>query len=211
MEIPTTEVDICNLALDRLGQDSISSIESPVTKAEAICARHYPTTIREMLRRYVFNFSKKYAVLTADATKTPAHGYSTAYKLPNDHVRLLAIGDVAINADTPPELYDLSEGYIFTDYGDSTGLKIQYVYADPPISIWDSLFTRLAVLHLAANMAYKFSLKNSLIKEIRDDASDVALSAAAICGQEKPPRRVERSRARDARRTGGWSRDPRYY
>jgi hypothetical protein len=211
MGVPTTEVDICNLALDRLGQRAIASIETPTTEIEEVCARHYPAAVRELLRRFIFNFSKKYAVLTKSATKTPAFGYTSAYQLPNDFVRLLALGDIAINDDTPAGLYDMSEGHIFTDAADAAGLKISYVYDDPAISTWDPLFVRLVTLHLAANMAYKFTLKNSLIDKIRQDADDLAVTAAAVAGQEKPPRRIERSKIVTARRMGSTGSDPRYY
>ena len=197
---PTTAVHICNLALDRLGQRAISSIDTPTTDTEVICARHYPATRREMLRRYIFNFSKKYATLTASTTKTPAFGFSYAYPLPNDHVRLLALGDVTINDDLEPGLYDISEGYIFTNAADGGTLNIQYIYDAKDVTKFDALFVRLLALHLASNIAYKFTKLNSLIREIRDDASDVALAAAAISGQEKPPRRIERSRIIAARR-----------
>lgn len=206
MAIVTTAVGVCNLALDRLGQRSISSITSPTTEVEEICARHWDSTRLEMLRRYVFNFSKKLTLLTATTgvgLKTPAFGFTSSYALPNDFVRLLAIGDITINDDAPSALYELSEGYIFTDVADAGSLKLTYVYdASDIISKWDPLFMRLCVLHLAANMAYKFALKNSLITAIRDDAQDVALAAAAVAGQEKPPRRKERSKLLSARIQG---------
>jgi len=203
MAVATTAVDICNLALDRLGQRSISSITAPTTEAEEICARHWDATRLEVLRRYVFNFSKKYVELSVSGSKFPAFGYTSAYALPNDFVRLLALGDTTINDDTPAGLYDLSEGYIFTDVTDADVLKMLYVYdAKDIIAKWDGLFVRLLVLHLAANMAYKFSVKNSLITAIREDAADAALAAAAVAGQEKPPRRIQRSKFRSVRNGG---------
>jgi len=203
MAAPTTAVDVCNLALDRCGQRSISSITAPTTEVEEICARQYDSTLLEILRRYVFNFAKKYALLTVSGSKTPAFGYTSAYALPNDFVRLLTLGDITINDDVEPGLYDLSEGYIFTDVASAGSLKMTYVHtASTIISKWDPLFVRLLVLHLAGNIAFKLSLKNSLIQAIRDDAADVALSAAAVAGQEKPPRRIERSRMITARNRG---------
>lgn len=202
--IPTTPVHICNLALDRLGQRSIASIETPTTEVESICARHYPSTRRELLRRFVFQFPKKFAVLTASATKTPAFGFTKAYPLPNDYIRLLALGDITINDDLDHSLYEISEGYIFTDSGDDTGsLNIHYIYDAKDVTKFDPMFVRLLVLHLAANMAYKFTLKNSMVREVRDDAADAALAATAVAGQEKRPRRIERSRIVARRRSLG--------
>lgn len=207
MARPTSAIHICNLALDRLGQREIASIDTPTNANEEICARHYDQTRREALRRYIFNFAKKYAVLTVSATKTPAHGYTYAYALPNDFIRLLVLGDIVVGADIPPGLFDLSEGYLFTDYGDGGSVNITYVYDAVTVSAFDPLFIRLLELMLAAAMAYKFTLKNSLVQAIRDDLADVALSAAAVAGQEKPPRRIQRSNIRDARRFGYRNRD----
>jgi hypothetical protein len=67
------------------------------------------------------------------------------------------------------------------------------------------------VLTLAENMAPAITQKPSVRREIRDEREDIALAAAAINGQEKRPRRIEYSKARNVRRTGIRSRDPRYY
>src|SRR3990167_822664 len=204
MAAPTSNIHICNLALDRIGVAPITSIETPTTTTEDICARHYDSTRREMLRRFIFNFAKKYAILTADPLKTPAFGFGTAYALPNDFIRLMAIGDVTLNADTPSSLFDVAEGYIFTDSGDGEDgdVNMQYVFDAQNVSKYDPLFVRLLTLQLAANMAYKFTLKPSLISGIREELADIALAAAAVAGQEKPPRRIQRSKFRDARRQG---------
>lgn len=210
MATPTTDVHIANLALDRLGIAAITSVATPTTTTEDIVARHFQATRRELLRKYIFNFAKKYAVLTEDTLVTPAFGYGTAFALPNDFIRLLALGDVTINNDIPAHLFDLSNGYIYTDSADDGDLNIQYVFDNITVTKYDPLFVRLFALQLAANMAYKFTLKPSLIQGILSELTDVANAAAAVCGQEKPPRRIQRSRLRDVRRAGGTTRDLRY-
>jgi hypothetical protein len=213
MAVPTSPIHICNLALDRIGQRAITSIDSPTTPEEDVCARHYDVTRRELLRRFIFNFSKKYRVLTADSTKTPAFGYDTAYLLPADFIRLMALGDVTIDGDTPANLYDVAEGYIFTDSGDAEdgGLNMLYVCDFTTVAKFDALFVKLFALQLAADMAYRFTLKPSLVQGVLAELSDVALAAAAVAGQEKPPRRIERSKWRGVRQRGNIAfRDNRY-
>ncbi len=204
----TTETQICNLALARLGQKPISSIEAPVTWAEDLCALHYPMTRQSLFRAYVFNFTKKYAQLTVDATETPAFGYSNAFALPNDFIRLLALGDVTVNGDTPSSLYDVVNGFIYTDQTDDTDtVNIQYVHDNRTVSRWDALFKKLIRLELAKDMAFAFTLRAKAILELDAELENVRLAAAAVAGQEKPPRRIERSRWRDNRRMGGSFRD----
>lgn len=209
MAAPTSAVHICNLALDRLGQGPIASITVPTTPAEDRCALHYDQTRREVLRDFIFNFAKKLVVLTEDTSKTPAHGFGTAYRLPNDCLKLLAIGDVSINDDTPAGLYELSEGYIFTDAGDDDGLKLTYSYDCTTITKYDSLFIKLFKLQLAANMAVGFTLKPSLLTGLYAELEAVSQAAASAAGQEKPPRHKTKSKW-VAARTRGRSRDLRY-
>ena len=210
MAAPTSNIDIANLALDRIGQAAITSVDTPTTPTEDVIARHYDATRREVLRAFVFNFAKKYATLTASGTETPAFGFGTAYAVPNDFIRLLGIGDVTLNADIPGMQYDVVNGFLYTDAGSSAGLNIYYTFDNTTVSKYDPLFVRLFTLQLAANLAYKFTLKPSLIAGILQELQDVALKAAAAAGQEKPPRRIQRSRLRDVRRSSGTYRDNRY-
>jgi hypothetical protein len=210
---PTTEVDICNLALARLGQDPITSIESPTTKAEDTCALHYPMTRRALLRGpRVYNFAKKYAQITVDATVTPAFGFANAYRLPIDFLRLLALGDVTVNGDVPAQLFDIVGLHIFTNQQDDDDtVNIYYIKDETVVALWDAIFVKLIRLELAKDMAYAFTLKPSLIKQLDEELYDVRLEAGAVAGQEKPPRRIQRSRFRDNRRMGGSFRDPTRY
>lgn len=208
---PTSEIDIVNLALLRLGQKVAASIESPTTSEEDVAALHYPTTRRALLRSYTFNFSKKYAQLTVSGTITPAFGYESAFELPNDFIRLLALGDVTINADTPSQLYDISGKHIFTDQEDEADtINIHYIKDETSVSIWDALFVKLMYLELAKDMAYAFTVKPSRESQLEKDLVNIRLQAAAVNGQEKPPRRLERSRLL-ARRMGGGGRDTTRY
>lgn len=199
--IPTTDVHICNLALDKLGQDEIASINPPSSQTEIICARHYDQVRRKVLRKYIFNFSKKYITLTKSATKTPAFGYSSAYALPTDFVRLLTLGDTTIGADTPPGLYELSEGYIFTDSASTVGgtLNLSYIFDSKNVATYDSLFVDVFVLELASDMAVKITVKPSIMAALDRKLEDAQMAAAAVAGQEKPPRRIQNSRILSAR------------
>jgi len=206
---PASAVDICNLALDRLGQRSISAtaLTAPANEIENICARHYDATRRELLRRYIFNFARKYDILEESTDVSPAFGYDSAFYTPADCLRVLVVGNMVDGGQLRGRQYDIVEHYIYTSHDDAGDLSVEYVFNAQNVEEFDPLFIRLLVLHLAANMAYKFTLKNSIIKEIREDAADVALAAAAVSGQERPPRRVETSKLKDARRFGFKTRD----
>lgn len=206
---PGSEVEICNLALSRLGQKFINDIEAPSNFLEDLCARHYPMTRRRLLRGpRVYNFAKKYLQVTKSGSEVPAYGFAQAYQLPNDFLRLLALGEHVINNDTPPGLYDIVNGFIYTDRTiKADTINLYYIFDETRVAKWDAIFVNLARLELAKDMAYAFTLKQSLIKGLDQELRDVRLEAGAVSGQEKPPRRIQRSRWRDSRIEGNRLRD----
>ena len=114
---PATEVEMANLALARLGgRRAISSLESPTTDLEELVASHFALTRRRLLRGpRVYNFAKKYAQLTVDATEVPDFGYESAFLLPNDFLRLLTIGEITEGDPQLPDLFDVVRKWIYTD------------------------------------------------------------------------------------------------
>lgn len=206
---PTTEVEICNLALARLGQTVfIESLDDPEGKSEDLCALHYPMTRRRLLRGpRVYNFAKKLGVLPLSALVVPPFGFSAAYKLPNDYLRLLTAGEIPVNGPVPPDSYDIVDGHVYTDSGNGATLNLYYIFDQTVVAKWDAIFVNLARLELAKDMAYAFTLKQSLITGLDEELKDVRLEAGAVAGQEKPPVRISRSRWLDGRRLGGLSRD----
>lgn len=209
---PTVAVDICNLALARLGQPRITSIEAPTGHSEDVCAIHYPMTRRRLLRGpRVFNFAKKYAQLTKSGSVVPTFGFAAAFPLPNDFLRLLTLGDITIGDPTMAELFDVVGNHIYTSEEDSTDtLNIYYIFDETSVSKWDAIFVNLMRLELAMDMAYAFTLKPSLVKSLNEELRDVRLEAGAVAGQEKPPIRITRSKWRDNRRLGSTRDTTRY-
>lgn len=203
---PASPVDICNLALDRLGQGSIASILAPTKPEEDICARWYDQTRRELLREYIFNFARKPATLTANADAPTHPDFSTGYNLPNDLIRLLTIGD-RVTGTTPTKSFTISDGILYDD--DNTdpavaGLQIEYIYDAVTVAKFDSLFIKVLTLQLADNMSGKFKgVSAKALEKLSMDLKEAHLKASAVSGQEKPPARIQRSRLRDVRRTGG--------
>ena len=208
---PTTAVDICNLALFRLGQtEEITDISDPEGKAAILCARHYPVTRRRLLRGpRIYNFAKEYAQITVDATVTPAFGFGSAYRLPNDCLRVLTLGDIDDNDPRLQSLYAIRARHIYTDETDEDDtLNLSYIKDVTTVALWDASFVDLIRLELAKDMAPGFTLKPSFVKDLNEELRDLRLEAGAISGQENPPRKISRSRSLAARRLGGRSSDP---
>jgi hypothetical protein len=209
MAAPATPVDICNLALDKLGQREISAtgLTSPVTEIEKVCARHYDQARRKVLRKYIFNFARKLDILEESTDVSPAYGYSAAFYVPTDSLKILVVGDATIGGNLRGLQYEIAENYLYTSYDDDGDLSVEYVYNAQDVAEFDPLFIDVLVTELASSMAYKFTLKPSIAKLLKEDLLDAQMAAAAAAGQERPPRRIQTSRLKDARRHGYYSRD----
>lgn len=95
----SSEVDLCNLALARLGDDaSVSSINPPDQSAQAShCARFYPIARDTMLEMHTWGFATKRAVLSQISNPTTEWAY--CYAAPSDMLNLLAVLDSSATDD----------------------------------------------------------------------------------------------------------------
>lgn len=199
MAAPTAAVDICNLALDLLKQDSITSITPPTGGVDVVCARWYDHARRATLRKHPWNFAITRATLAANAT-APAFGYAAAFDLPNDFVRLISIGDDYL--DDIRRKYQLEDGQLL--YSDSeTEVNIRYVYDVTLVSQFDQLFVDVLAAELALRMAYKITGSHESEEALKEHLKTIAPEAYAIDGQERPPQRIQQSKFINRRRGSG--------
>lgn len=208
MAKPTAPIDICKLAMDHLGEDTsgIVSIEAPTSTNEELLQRHYDQERRAALRQYVWNFAKKRALLSRIGT--PAFDFADQYQLPNDCLRVVSIGETELS---PIQNYDIQGRTILVDNSGATSLKLRYIYDSENVPEWDPLFIQYFSLTLALAVGYKGKQKKSIIDAITTKLVQVEGKAVQVDGQERVPRRIERSPALDARRYGAKSYDQRYY
>lgn len=187
-------VAICNLALDHLNQDEITSIDPPTSDREVVCARWYDNVRRATLRSHVWNFAKARVELAANSI-APAFGYSTAYDFPADFIRFLFIGDDSVSDYR--QRYEIEGKQILIN--DSDGITIGYIKSVTDVNQFDALFVDLFAIKLALRIAYKFTVKNTVVDRVKDLMIDIEYEAKGVDGQERPPKRIERSKFRNAR------------
>ena len=94
-----SQIDICNLALGRIGQQAnVSSITpSDGSAAADFCASWYPIARDAMLEMHAWGFSTKRVNLAVLDGQAP-DGWQFAYAFPTDAIK---IWDVKLPADTP--------------------------------------------------------------------------------------------------------------
>lgn len=200
MGLPASEVDICNMALDFIGQPPIASISPPSTTTEILVARHYDDARQAVLRKYVWNFAKKRS--TCSRTGAAAFDFPDKYQLPNDFVRLLSVqGDREIEQSTD---FDIEGRELLIDASGAASIKIRYIRDVTDVTLWDAGFRRLVALTLALDLAYQITKKKAVVEQIDALLRLELPDAVSVDGQEVPPRKIQRSKYITARRiTGG--------
>ena len=199
-------VDICNMAMDHLNQKAdIANIETPETDNEVLCARHYNSVLEYVLRNYVWNFAKGRKVIPRDELNTPVFDYTDAYKLPNDFLRLVSFNthDSLVGLD-----FDLTGTHLFLNNDGASSVNLRYIKRVDDVKAFDSGFVQLFSLYLALNLAFKKTAKQTLIDRLEKRIELAEAKIVSIDGQERPPKRIQRSRYNRAHNmvdTGGAS------
>lgn len=128
----SSDVEIANLALTKLGQTPINSFTDNTTRAAAI-NRSYAMFRDKLLRVFKWNFNRAYAKL-AVSTTAPLFEYPYAYQLPTDCLRL---DNVSIGV---PSTTTASNGY--------TGIGM------PGLNLADFSFDRSQDYRVVGKMIY---------------------------------------------------------
>ena len=122
----TTSVSICNEALSMIGAKTIQSFDDNTENARR-CAAIYDSSRKALLRMHPWSFAKKRMQLAPVATH-PSFGYSHAFPLPSDFVRVIDTGQVN---------YEIEGRYILAN---TNLINLVYVADNDNEQTWDSLF-----------------------------------------------------------------------
>jgi hypothetical protein len=189
-----TPVQICNLALARVGDDGSQITALPETassnysKEANLCAKFYKVSLLEVLRMHTWNCAKKRAKLARLSTD-PSFGFACQYALPVDCARPLQLNSTS---DTERSIrYNVEwvvEGRsILTSIEDAWLL---YISNMSDLTNADSLFVKVLYMTLAAKLAYPLTenrvLTNDLIQELEQVVLPDARRVNSFEGREAP-------------------------
>ena len=157
-------ITICNLALAKLGEQSIASLTDGSLEAR-FCSLYYPVVKQELLLSNSWNFATKLVKLNQLAD-CPLFGWSYAYQLPTDYGRM-----AAFNQDNEVSMlhdYEIQGQVLLTNQPDA---ELAYV----SISIAENFFTPIFTNALATKLAIELckpisgstELKSHLEQELR--------------------------------------------
>ncbi len=138
------------------------------------------------------------AYTSAGAITPFSFGYSDTYDMPSDYLKLHYIGNDSV--DDYKRKYEIQGTQILINNSGATTLNLGYIKNETDVTKFDPLFVILFAAELANNMAYKWTLKNSVIQRIETILTNRRAEAKAVNGQDRPPKRIQRSKFINARR-----------
>ena len=142
-------VDICNGALNQLGATTILSLTED-SKNARLCNSRYTQVRDGVFRSHPWNCLQKRVELAADTT-APAWGFTSAYTLPADCLRLLKILDYDSN-------YKVEGRKILSN---ASSMKILYIGRITDPNEYDELLRETLSASLAADIAFAVTSNNT--------------------------------------------------
>lgn len=162
----SSDVEVCNLALDHIGKATITSLTENSVEARK-CARHYPQARDAALAFSNWTFARRSRLLSEVASNDFEDVWDHAYDLPNDAVtvrRLCEVGMMPNWNSAPPEMY-IESGVVFTNV---PGARMFYTWCCADVARWTTLFTDAVALGLAARLAPNMTRRASDVDRLRD-------------------------------------------
>lgn len=159
-----TTVDICNLALDRIGGKElrgISDLTVSDTSSEELraCARSYNIALEEILSKVDWNEASAYADLTPATPPVGAMSrWSNAYNLPSDCLLLREVLNSTEGGD-----YERVGRMILTNLD---SLQIRYTKKLTDITQWSVMLRECVVVKLAIKLCKKLGASRTLQEQL---------------------------------------------
>jgi hypothetical protein len=152
----TDNIEICNLALHRIGEKSITTL-SDNTAAATACSLFYARTVKALLTAYDWPFATTAADL-GTATETDVSGWSYVYTLPADYLRGIRLEDQGQNGSDTDDAagattlydYEIRGASLYTDIEDAW---LIYVQSITDTTLFPIEFEEALIFKLAADIA----------------------------------------------------------
>lgn len=168
----TTNISICNEALNLCGAKSIQSFDENTENARR-CAVLYDSTRKSLLRMHPWSCAKKRVVL-APSTTHPTFGYKNAFPLPRDFLRVF---------DPNTQCYEFENRHILSN---QDSIQLVYIYDNDNEETWDSLLAEAMALYLCAKIAKPITGSQAESDSAYQKLMNLLKQARAINGQERP-------------------------
>ena len=166
----STEIEICNSALAKIGVEPIASF-SEESKAARLCANQYPLIRDKLLQDHYWNFAIKTEQLAQLAGGSSIEGYRFA--LPTDYYQAIRL--------TSRKPYKIESGVLIVK---EEAANLKYVWKNHNTFSYTPLFKEALASALAFDLSYSLVQSVSLRDRLERTAFDAKLNAASVDAQE---------------------------
>lgn len=171
-----SKVEICNIALQRIGQRPIQSVDENSNEAYT-CRTFYDQARLSSLRSHPWNFALKSQLLAL--LEDAEDDWTYAYQLPSDCLRAVKI---VISAGLDPAAFEVRGAMLLTDQEDA---KLQYVYNLEDPSLFSPEFTEALTYRLASDIAVPITGRVDYMQSMMQGFMTSAAKAGASDGNER--------------------------
>jgi len=175
-----SNVSICNLALQKIGQARITALDEDNSNARH-CNVCFETLRDKELRAAMWNFALKRATLAASAT-APDFKYSYAFPLPSDALRV--IFPPRLGLDWKIESHEGSPAILTND---GSSLEIRYVARVTDPTKFDMSFVEMLACKIAWHLCEVITQSNTKKQALSDEYTDLKKEAKRLNAFERIP------------------------
>lgn len=169
-------IDVCNLALTKVGHGAITSLDDGTTSAN-LCNRLWPLIRDAVLRDHPWNFTTKREIL-APTVGAPPWGFSNKFALPSDCLRLFEIQNLSTGE------YQVEGREILAN---ANVLYIRYARRVTDPNEYDSSFVEAVAAKLAVELCEPLTQSSQKKQLLWQEYDDAMTRAKRADGQENPP------------------------
>lgn len=167
-----TPLDICNMALSRLGEPPLRTIDPNGSAAARLCYLHYHPTRREVLTAARWTFAIKKTVLSSAAEE----------QLPEDYDRKEAMFTHTLPSDCLRVLSVSCPGWILRGnkiYCRAQSVSLSYICDLEDTTLFEPLFTAALSLRLAYKLSIPLTGSTTARQALLEEYNRTALPAAS--------------------------------
>lgn len=185
MPTASSDIQICNLALTRIGNDVALESFSGTDKPARLCALHYPMARDAVLAAHPWNFAIRRVDLAAEST-APAFEYLYRFPLPSDCLKVIRTEDESAGYLDDYRIESTASGRMLLS--NSSAAAIEYIARVEDVALFSPLFVDVLAQRIAAELAPAFADSASMAQQFWQIYEAKLREARSVDAQEGTPR-----------------------
>lgn len=166
---PPSVLDICNLALCRLGESPITALDPNGMLPARLCYMHYHPVRREVLCAHRWSFATNCATLQSSEGAAGDESHQQRHSLPADCLRVLGVNC---------RRWTLRGRAIYTT---ASAIRLLYIADVEDTALFEPLFTEALALRLAWKLCIPLINSTTARQALGEEYQRIALPQAAHC------------------------------